>query len=189
MVGKRYLPQQTERSSYATFSILVCIGVVLAIVNVQERVWARGEDLVSTPVLMGSPLQVIESRMRAGEIQWFDSQMLDSPLQLIGSPFGPYRFATLPNIQDLWATRRSISLLPGMFQTPAGMLLMLPPYVLPFTNRYTIHANEPTEETITPPASARPAAPPKFFSSRCGQFVQMTIPVETNLVDEESKPC
>lgn len=189
MVGRRYRLQRAWRSSYAPSSILLCITVASAILNCQEGAWARARDLVATPVLMGSPLQVIESQMRAGEIQWFESQMLDSPLQLIGSPFGPYRFATLPNIQELRATRRSISLLPSMYQTPPGMLLTLPPYVLPFTNSYAVYPDEPTEEAITPPVPARPAAPPKFFSARCGQFEEMVVPPGGYLTNEENKPC
>ena len=189
LAGERRSPQRTWHSSYAILSILVCITAVLAIVNAQERAWARARDLVATPVLMGSPLQVIESRMRAGEIQWFESQMLDSPLQLIGSPFGSYRFATLPNLQDFWATRRSISLLPGMFQTPQGMLLMLPPYVLLFTNSYPVYPVEPPEDAIVPSVPARAVAPPKFFSSRCGQFEEIAVPPGGILADEENKPC
>jgi hypothetical protein len=156
----------------------------------QEHAWARARDLVATPTLMGSPLQVIESRMRAGEIQWFESQMLDSPLQLIGSPFGPYRFATLPNLQDFLASRRSISMLPSMYQTPLGMLLMLPPYVAPYTSGYTFYyPDEPAEEAISLSVPVRPAAPPKFFSSRCGQFEEIAVPRGGILADEENKPC
>lgn len=139
---------------------------------------------------MGSPLQVIESRMRSGQLQRFESTMLDSPLQLIGSPFGPYRFATLPNIQDFWATRRSFSMLPAMFQTPGGMLQLLPSYVLPFAGMYApVYFAGETEEAATPPASTRPAAPPKFFSARCGQFAEISIPPDSTLTDEENKPC
>ena len=189
-VGERRCPRQIWRSSYVTLSLLLCLGVVLAGMNAaQEHAWARARDLVATPILMGSPLQVIESRMRAGEIQWFESQMLDSPLQLIGSPFGPYRFATLPNLQDLRATRRSISLLPAMYHMPPGMLLMLPPYVLPFTNSYTVYSDQPTEETIILSVPVRPAAPPKFFSARCGQFEEIAVPPGGILADEENKPC
>jgi hypothetical protein len=190
MVGKKYRPQRVWRFFYATLPILVCIAVVLAIVNTQEPASARTRDLVATPALMGSPLQVIESRMSSGQLQRFESRMLDSPLQLIGSPFGPYRFATLPNLQDLRATRRSISALPAMFQVPRGVLLLLPYYVVPFATRYVLVPSAGvTEEANTPPVSARPAAAPKFFSARCGQFVEIAIPVKTNLTDEETKPC
>ena len=169
----------------------ISIWVICASAMIMEgTVRAGTRDLVATPPLMGSPLHAIESRMRSGEIQRFESRMLDSPLQFIGSPFGPYRFATLPNLQDLRATRRSISALPAMLQTPRGMLLLLPSYVVPFATAYALVSSaRAMEEATTPPTSARPAAAPKFFSARCGQFVEMTIPPDSTLTDEENKPC
>ena len=163
--------------------ILLSLSLLMAVVG-QEQAWAWTRDLVATPTLMGSPLQVIESRMTVGRLQRFESRMLDSPLQLIGSPFGPYRFATLPNLFDLWATRRAVSTLPAMLQMPRGMLLLLPSYVVPFATRYAV-----TEEPAAPPDPPKPAAAPKFFSARCGHFVEMTIPRDSNLTIEEDKPC
>ena len=181
--------QRAWRLSNLTLPVFV--GLLLLSVTISlGRACAWTSDLVATPALMGSPLQAIESRMRSGQLQRFESRMPDSPLQLIGSPFGPYRFATLPNLQDLWIARRSISTLPAMFQTARGMLLLLPHYVVPVANRYSVVSSAPaTEEAATSPTPTRPAAPPKFFSARCGGFVEMTIPAETNLTDEESKPC
>lgn len=189
MVGKKYGLQPGWRSPSVTLPVLVWIALA-SIMTSDGEAWAKSRDLVATPTLMGSPLQVIESRMRSGEIQRFESTMLDSPLQLIGSPFGPYRFATLPNIQDFWATRRSFSMLPAMFQTPGGMLQLLPSYVLPFAGMYApVYFAGETEEAATPPAPTRPAAPPKFFSARCGQFAEISIPPDSTLTDEENKPC
>ena len=168
--------------------IWLSLPIMLFVSQGLASAWTR--DLVATPALMGSPLQVIESRMAPGRIQRFESRMPDSPLQLIGSPFGPYRFATLPNLQDLRATRRALSTLPAMLQTSRGILLQLPYYVIPPVARYALVLPPgATEEMTAPVVAARPAAAPKFFSSRCGQFVQMTIPVETNLTDAENKPC
>ena len=187
--GEKHRVQRAWRSPSVSLPVLAWISLVSLMIT-QGGAWAWTRDLVATPALMGSPLQVVESRMRSGQLQRFESRMLDSPLQLIGSPFGPYRFATLPNLQDLWATRRSISMLPAMVQTPRGTLLLLPYYALPFANMYVpIHSAAPPQEATTTSAPTRPAAPPKLFSARCGQFAEIAIPPDSTLTDEENKPC
>jgi hypothetical protein len=168
--------------------ILLLVPLLMPIIG-QEPAGAWTRDLVATPPLMGSPLQVIESRMRTGRLQRFESRMLDSPIQLIGSPFGPYRFATLPNFYDLRATRRAVSTLPAMVQIPQGMLLLFPSYVVPFSATYVLPPSSAIVEESTTAVPSKPPAPPKFFSARCGQFIEITIPVETSLSDEENKPC
>lgn len=156
----------------------------------EGTVRAGTRDLVATPPLMGSPLQPIESRMRAGQLQRFESRMLDSPLQLIGSPFGPFRFAALPNLQELWATRQALPILPAMLQTRRGTVLLLPYYVLPLGSQYfRLYSAAGTEETAASLPALRPPAKSKFLSARCGQFVEMTIPHDSILTDEENKPC
>jgi hypothetical protein len=181
--------QRAWQSPYAVLPVLVWIALASVVSNEGET-WARARDLVATPPLMGSPLQVIESRMRPSQIQRFESRMLDSPLQLIGSPFGPYRFATLPNLQDLWATRQALPILPVMLQTRRGTLLLLPYFVLPLMKEYfPVHSAAVTEETAASLPSPRFVAKPKFFSARCGQFVEIVVPPDASLTDEENKPC
>lgn len=186
--GQKNKAQRVRCSPYLTFPLLVWIALA-SLISSEGETWAWTRDLVATPALMGSPLQVIESRMRSGQLQRFESTMLDSPLQLIGSPFGPYRFATLPNLQELRATRRSISALPAMVQIPRGVLLLLPYYVVPPPNYFRFYSVAVTEETSASLPAIRPPAKSKFFSARCGQFVEITIPPYTSLTDEENKPC
>ena len=176
------------RAPHVVLFILLLLPLLMPIIG-QEPAWAWTRDLVATPPLMGSPLQVIESRMRTGRLQRFESRMLDSPLQFIGSPFGPYRFATLPNLYDLRATRRAVSILPAMVQIPRGMLLLLPYYVAPFSPTYVLPPSPAIEEPTAASVPSKPAAPPKFISARCGQFVEMAIPADSNLSNEENKPC
>lgn len=177
------------RAPRVVLFILLLLPLLMPIIgHAPAGAWTR--DLVATPPLMGSPLQIIESRMQTGRLQRFESRMLDSPLQLIGSPFGPYRFATLPNLYDLRATRRAVSTLPAMVQIPRGMLLLFPYYVVPFSTTYVL---PPSPAIIEEPAAAsvpsKPAAPPKFLSARCGQFVEVMVPSDSNLTLEEDKPC
>lgn len=179
-----------QRGRQARYLILLALvwGALISPMASEKESLARSRDLVATPPLMGSPLQVIESRMRSGEIQRFESRMLDSPLQLIGSPFGPFRFATLPNFLDLWATRQSISMLPAMLQTPRGILLLLPYYVLPLAQEYLAGQSETVAEDL-PASQPQSVAKPKFFSARCGTFMEILVPPNGHLSDEENKPC
>ena len=173
-------------------TLLAFLLLVFLMPPAAGEIWGWPRDLVATPALMGSPLQVIESQMSSGRIQRFESLMLDSPLQLIGSPYGPYRFATIPNLQALWATRRAVSTLPAMLQTRGGMLMILPYYAVPLLSMYSLDhpALEVVEADTLPAAAAvKPAAFPKFISYRCGDFMEMTIPVDKVLIDEERKPC
>ncbi|WHZ17318.1 MAG: hypothetical protein OJF52_004170 [Nitrospira sp.] len=182
--------QRMHRGGRARQVILLALiwGALVSPMAGERESLARSRDLVATPPLMGSPLQVIESQMRSGEIQRFESRMLDSPLQLIGSPFGPFRFATLPNFQDLWATRQSISMLPAMLQTPRGILLLLPYYVLPLAQEYLAGQSETVAEDL-PASQPQSVAQPKFFSARCGTFMEILVPPNGHLSDEENKPC
>lgn len=185
--GEKRRIQRAWRFLSVPLSILIWTALASIIISEGET-WAKARDLVATPVLMGSPLQVIESRMRSGQLQRFESRMLNSPLQLIGSPFGPYRFATLPNFQELWATRQSLSIFPAMLQARHGMLLLLPYYVIPLTSGdLAIQSDTMAEE---PPATQpQPIAKSKFISARCGTFMEILVPPGAQLSDEESKPC
>ena len=187
-VGEKKSVHRAWGSSYAALPVLIWIALA-SVMSSEGETWARARDLVATPPLMGSPLQPIESRMRSGRLQRFESGMLDSPLQLIGSPFGPFRFAALPNLQELWATRQALPILPVMLQTRRGTLLLLPYFVLPLSNRYSPVHSLVTEQPVASLPPVRPPAKPKFFSARCGQFVEIAIPQDGNLTDEESKPC
>ena len=187
-VGEKKRVQRAWLSSYAALPLLIWIALA-SVMSSEGETWARGRDLVATPPLMGSPLQPIESWMSSGRLQRFESGMLDSPLQLIGSTFGSFRFAALPNLQELWATRQALPILPVMLQTRRGTLLLLPYFVLPLSNRYSRVKSLVTEEPAASLPPGRPAAKPKFFSARCGQFVEIAISSDSNLSDEESKPC
>jgi hypothetical protein len=169
----------------------ISITILAGILNTASTVHARTRDLVATPPLMGSPLQGIDSQMSAGEMQRFESRMLDSPLQLIGSPFGYHRFATLPNFHTVWASRRAISALPAMVQTPYWTVLLLPYYVVPYVY---ITAASPLlsvvrEQDFHSGERQVSAGRPKFFSARCGQFTEIVAPLEGSLEEEENKPC
>lgn len=169
----------------------ICITILTGILSTGASVHARTRDLVATPPLMGSPLQGIESHMRAGEMQRFESRMLDSPLQLIGSPFGYHRFATLPNFHALRASRRAMSVLPAMVQNPYWTVLLLPYYVVP--NLYVTLASPlvsiEQDEKFASEERQVSARKPKFFSARCGLFAEIVAPSEGSLEDEENKPC
>jgi hypothetical protein len=158
--------------------------------GVSDRAHAKTRDLVSTRGLMDSPVARFDSSMRDSAIQRHDSRMRESPTQLIGSPFGPYRFATLPNLQEAWASRQAAGGFPSMVQTIDGTVLVLPPYVAPLLPVERLLQAEVTDEGESiPVVQPRPVRPPHIISLHCGKPVTLTIPPDTTLADMEARPC
>ena len=155
-----------------------------------DRAQARTRDLVATPGLMDSPVARYDSRMRDSAIQRHDSRMRESPTQLIGNPFGPYRFATSPNLQEAWASRQTAGGFPAMVQTIDGTVLVLPPYVAsPLPVELLLQPQAYDESESVPVVQPRPASPPHIISLRCGKPVILTIPPGKTLADMEASPC
>jgi hypothetical protein len=155
-----------------------------------DQAVAKTRDLVATPGLMDSPVARFDSRMRDSAIQRHDSRMRESPTQLIGNPFGPYRFATSPNLQEAWASRQTAGRFPAMVQTIDGTVLVLPPYVAPLLPvKLLLYPEAYLEDEAPLSIQPRPAAPAKIISLRCGKPVTLTIPPGKTLADIEAGPC
>jgi hypothetical protein len=139
---------------------------------------------------MDSPVTRFDSRMRDSAIQRHDSRMKESPTQLIGNPFGPYRFATFPNLQEAWASRQTAGRFPAMVQTIDGTLLVLPPYTAsPLPMKLLLHPEAYAQDEALLSVPSRPAAPAKIISLHCGQPVTLTIPPDKTLAEVEATPC
>lgn len=59
---------------------------------------------------------------------------------------------------------------------------------VPSQNLTIIHVHaKPQEEP--PPPPPKPAAPAKFWTARCGSFVELQVSPTMNLIEEEQKSC
>lgn len=151
---------------------------------------AKTRDMVATPSLMDSPVARFDSRMRDSAIQRHDSRMRESPTQLIGNPFGPYRFATSPNLQEAWASRLAAGGFPAMLQTIDGTVLVLPPYAAPpLAMEVFLQPEAYDQSEAVPVVPPSPVAPAKIISFRCGKPVTLTVPYGKTLADVEASPC
>ena len=173
------------------FSRLIGLALLMAasVGGADTAAWADTSRWIGLfPNLLDSPVRHYESRMMNSPVEYFESRMPNSPAQLIGSPFGPYRFATLPSAVELRVTRRSVWWLPAMFHTPQGTLLVLPPYVLPQSLRPT-STRMPARYAEAPIPSEPRTAPPKFIILRCGRYIEVNNLKERTLRDKEQEPC
>lgn len=156
---------------------------------VASDAWPKSSRWWLFPNLLDSTVQGFDSDMLSSPVERFESQLMNSPAQPIGSPFAPYRFATLPNTVEVYTGRQSLGWLPAMLQTPQGTLLLLPPYTLPQSLWLELGIS-PFAEAETPLAIPAKVIPrPKFISLRCGRFVEIKIPASGTLQDWEEQPC
>jgi hypothetical protein len=170
------------------FTLFLC--ALIHHTDLTGQACAKTRDLVATPGLMDSPVARFDSRMRDSAIQRHDSRMRESPTQLIGNPFGPYRFATSPNLQEAWASRQAAGGFPAMVQTIDGTVLVLPPYVIPpFPVEMLLQPGTTDESEAVPVVQPRPAGPPKIISLHCGKPLTLAIPPDTMLSEVEASPC
>jgi hypothetical protein len=169
---------------------LTLFTCALVSTGLADQAVPKTRDLVATPGLMDSPVARFDSRMRDSAIQRHDSRMRESPTQLIGNPFGPYRFATSSNLQEAWASRQTAGGFPAMVQTIDGTVLVLPPYAAPLLTIEVFPQSEVYDESESVSAvQPRPAAPAKIISLQCGNPVTLIIPPGKTLAEIEDMPC
>jgi hypothetical protein len=176
-------------NNFWRLTLLALLAVSYVGIGVSDGSAKTSRSIGLFPNLLDSPVQPFESRMMNSPVEYFESRMLNSPAQLIGSPFGPYRFATLPSAVELWTTRRSVGWLPAMLQTSQGMLLLLPPYVLP-RSMWFMPTPTPVVYAEAPDFyRPRQVPSPKFITLHCGRYIEITNSTVRSLRDSEEEPC
>ena len=73
---------------------------------------------------------------------------------------------------------------PGQFGTSLWPYVAYPP--APSTTIVNVQIQIPEVDKPTPPT---PPARPKFWTARCGVFVELEVNSTMNLMEEERKPC
>ena len=170
--------------------VILLLSIILSCLSKPDGVAlaARYPTGALFPNLLSSPVWNFDSHMMKSPVQYFDSRMMNSPAQAIGSPFAPYRFATLPSLVELWTARGSAGWLPAMLETPLGVLLLLPPYAAPQW-MWVVAPMVRTVETAESPSKPRRLPGPKFITLRCGRFIEVTVQKSQSLLDVEQQSC
>jgi len=75
---------------------------------------------------------------------------------------------------------------PGLFGLSLWPYIAYPPAPSMTIVNIQIQIPELNQPPTPPP---RPPAPPKFWTARCGVFVEFEVSSTMNLMEEETKPC
>ena len=60
---------------------------------------------------------------------------------------------------------------------------------VPAASNLTIVTIQVERQEEPPPPPPKPSAPAKFWTARCGTFVELQVSPTLNLIEEEQKPC
>ena len=74
---------------------------------------------------------------------------------------------------------------PGLFEISLWPYIAYPPS--PSMTIVNVQIQPP--ELNQPPPPPTPSAPAKFWTARCGVFVELEVSLTMNLMEEERKPC
>lgn len=66
---------------------------------------------------------------------------------------------------------------------------LMPLIGVPAASNLTIVTIQVERQEEPPPPPPKPSAPAKFWTARCGTFVELQVSPTLNLIEEEQKPC